>query len=100
MRRTTRLRRKTVRGAAVELDDIGDSVESGDSDRDTPRSVREKNRQAQRRFRERQKVGQMPGMLRSVLQLTLCQVSAICRLLQVKPVLFAVIVFVICAECN
>ena len=46
-----------MRGAAVELDDIGDSIDSADSDRDTPKSVREKNRQAQRRFRERQKVG-------------------------------------------
>ena len=64
VRRTGRLRQKTMRGAAVALEDVGeDSAGSStaDSDRDeAPRSVREKNRQAQRRFRERQKVPALP----------------------------------------
>ena len=59
MRRTGRARRQTARAAACDPDDIGDSVDtggSGGSGRDTPKSLREKNREAQRRFRLRQKV--------------------------------------------
>ena len=60
VRRTGRARRQTARAAACDPDELGDSVDtgggSGGSGRDTPKSLREKNREAQRRFRMRQKV--------------------------------------------
>lgn len=57
MRRSKRVKRTTPRMAAADPEDLEDRDYSGGSGADTPSTLREKNREAQRRFRERQKVG-------------------------------------------
>ena len=60
IRRTGRSRRQTARAAACDPDEIGGSVDTGHvsarSSQGTPKSLKDKNREAQQRFRVRQKV--------------------------------------------